>query len=230
MHSTALAPVGSKHIAKAYSDYFKYDDSNIVSYGRKEDKIFYRNLNKQSGEVFEMPSINEWYIKNVIKHCIKGEFDLGAMNYFGGSLAPMFMMKPISAVNHFLHEYKEADMEPSKKIQDAERWNNQNQTKFQSPVPKYNKTYENLSYNDRVYYQGDEPTAIWDKDDEDVTKQDELEFKVFNRQLMNDNWKLPTKEELDERVARGELIWVDGYTKQDGTVVKGYFRHYPETA
>ena len=81
-----------------------------------------------------------------------------------------------------------------------------------------------------MYYQGDEPTAIWDKDDEDVTKQDELEFKVFNRQLMNDNWKLPTKEELDERVARGELIWVDGYTKQDGTVVKGYFRHYPETA
>ena len=41
--------------------------------------------------------------------------------------------------------------------------------------------YENLSYDDRVYYQGDEPTAIWDKDDEDVTKQDELEFKVFNR-------------------------------------------------
>ncbi len=64
----------------------------------------------------------------------------------------------------------------------------------------------------------------------DITEQDRLEFKALNRQLMNNNWKLPTQEELDERVARGELIWVDGYTKQDGTVVKGYFRHYPETA
>ena len=40
LHSTALAPIGSKHIAKAHSDYFKYDDSNIVSFGRKEDKLF----------------------------------------------------------------------------------------------------------------------------------------------------------------------------------------------
>lgn len=40
IRSTALAPIGSKHIAEKYKDYFKYGDSNITTYGRKGDAFF----------------------------------------------------------------------------------------------------------------------------------------------------------------------------------------------
>ena len=231
LHSTALEPIGSKHIAKAHSDYFKYDDSNIVSFGRRGDKFFNDHITNQSGNIYIIEDLPKDPLNNYNNRNHKRTPDEEKITSMASNLEKIdFKTDENGLVNHLLHEIDVDGINNAKLLKDAERWNSQNQTKFQSPVPKYNKTYENLSYNDRVYYQGDEPTAIWDKDDEDVTKQDELEFKVFNRQLMNDNWKLPTKEELDERVARGELIWVDGYTKQDGTVVKGYFRHYPETA
>lgn len=40
---------------------------------------------------------------------------------------------------------------------------------------------------------------------------------------------LPTKDELDKRVRSGELVYVDSYTRGDGTTVSGYYRSYPTT-
>ena len=88
--------------------------------------------------------------------------------------------------------------------------------------------YEKLTLKDRVFHKGDIP-PIGKMKSEDITEQDIEEYKAFLNQYDGGRNKIPTKEELDERVARGELIWVDGYTKQDGTVVRGYYRHYPET-
>ena len=38
------------------------------------------------------------------------------------------------------------------------------------------------------------------------------------------NGTMPTKEELDKRVHVGELIYVEEYTRSDGTKVSGYYR------
>lgn len=59
--SYALAPVGSKNIARAYPDYFKYDDSRITTYGRMGDFLFNQNLkyNNQSGKIVILPDLNK---------------------------------------------------------------------------------------------------------------------------------------------------------------------------
>ena len=43
-----------------------------------------------------------------------------------------------------------------------------------------------------------------------------------------DNGELPTKDELDKRVASESLIYVEDYTRSDGTKVSGYYRAYPK--
>ena len=37
---------------------------------------------------------------------------------------------------------------------------------------------------------------------------------------------MPTKAELDKRTRIGELIYVEEYTRSDGTKVSGYYRAY----
>jgi len=57
--STALAPIGSLHIANAYPQYFPYKGNNITTFGRKKDYFFYNNINKQSGNIFIVPDLSE---------------------------------------------------------------------------------------------------------------------------------------------------------------------------
>lgn len=38
---------------------------------------------------------------------------------------------------------------------------------------------------------------------------------------------LPSREELDNKVASGEMVYVEGYEREDGTKVSGYYRSYP---
>ena len=40
--------------------------------------------------------------------------------------------------------------------------------------------------------------------------------------------KFPSRSDLDRRVRLGELIYVENYTRSDGTKVSGYYRRYPE--
>ena len=70
--------------------------------------------------------------------------------------------------------------------------------------------------------------TIADRND-DITQQDVDEFRAFVRQHSKSNGVIPTQEELDERVRSGELVYVHGYVKQDGTVVEGYYRRYPDS-
>lgn len=44
---------------------------------------------------------------------------------------------------------------------------------------------------------------------------------------MYDQDRFPTKEELDKRTRIGELIYVEDYTRSDGTKVSGYYRACP---
>lgn len=38
---------------------------------------------------------------------------------------------------------------------------------------------------------------------------------------------LPSKEELDKKVASGNMVYVENYIRSDGTKVSGYYRSYP---
>ena len=56
--STAIAPIGSKHIAKANPEIFKYDDSKIDTYGFKNDSFYHFGNGKQSGKIHNLPIYN----------------------------------------------------------------------------------------------------------------------------------------------------------------------------
>lgn len=62
--------------------------------------------------------------------------------------------------------------------------------------------------------------------DEDISKMTSKEFSevehIINNQLENNRFL--TKNEAQNRVQQGNLIWVDEYMKADGTKVKGHYR------
>lgn len=45
---------------------------------------------------------------------------------------------------------------------------------------------------------------------------------------ITDKNPMPTKKEVDKRTRIGELIYVEKYTRSDGTKVSGYYRAYPK--
>ena len=54
------------------------------------------------------------------------------------------------------------------------------------------------------------------------------EIKQIINQAFDDGGDFPSKSDLDRRVRFGELIYVENYTRTDGTKVSGYYRRYPE--
>lgn len=58
-------------------------------------------------------------------------------------------------------------------------------------------------------------------------EKDEKLINTYIKQFLENNKKMPTKEDLDKKVFIGNLIYVDSYTRRDGTVVSGYYRAYP---
>ena len=80
----------------------------------------------------------------------------------------------------------------------------------------WNMDLERLKDKDKVFYKGE-----FDKMDEE--RQEKL-LRQYTRQYIDNNWKVPEKSELNKRVLSGELIYIDDYTKTDGTKVHGYYR------
>lgn len=56
-------------------------------------------------------------------------------------------------------------------------------------------------------------------------------FQRFSYKHYTSTWKdismMPTKADVDKRTRIGELIYVEEYTRSDGTKVSGYYRAYP---
>ena len=62
-------------------------------------------------------------------------------------------------------------------------------------------------------------------------KLDELsseEIDLMLDQYDENGQKFPSREEMERRVRFGELIYVENYTRSDGTKVSGYYRRYPQ--
>ena len=49
----------------------------------------------------------------------------------------------------------------------------------------------------------------------------------YLEQAIDNDWTIPEKASLDKRVKSGELIYVESYTKADGTEITGYYRRKP---
>lgn len=79
-----------------------------------------------------------------------------------------------------------------------------------------NMEIERLSDTDKVYSR-EEFEALDDKTKSKVREN-------YFGQIIENNWKIPSKADLDNQVKSGELIYVDDYTKGDGTKVSGYYR------
>lgn len=60
-----------------------------------------------------------------------------------------------------------------------------------------------------------------------MQKQKNFEQKNYIEQIIDSDWQIPTKENLDKRVQSGGLIYVEDYTRGNGTKVHGYYRRRP---
>ena len=76
-----------------------------------------------------------------------------------------------------------------------------------------NMEFERLRDSDKVHYKGEFTKPL-----------NNIEMERYLEQAIDNNWKLPEKYELDEKVRAGSLIYVNDYTKTDGTKVNGYYR------
>ena len=79
-----------------------------------------------------------------------------------------------------------------------------------------NMELERLTENDRIYSDGE-----FRNFDEKVKA---LYHEKYMDYVINNHWEIPSVENLDKRVQSGELIYVDNYTRSDGTRVNGYYR------
>ena len=82
-----------------------------------------------------------------------------------------------------------------------------------------NMEIERLTENDKIY------------SNDEFRNLDEKKKAVHSRKYMDyiidNDWEVPSVKILDKKVESGELIYVDNYTRSDGTKVNGYYRRKP---
>ena len=87
------------------------------------------------------------------------------------------------------------------------------------------KIKENEFFNpkNRVFYENEFNPALAPRG-----SNDDIGIQEMIRQYWENNHYLPQKEDLDERVRTGELVYVHDYVRADGTKVSGYYRACPK--
>ena len=90
----------------------------------------------------------------------------------------------------------------------------------QNKTPLFKTGIEYIDYSDDVF---DTKNRILYKGEVALENMDDKLLDVYLDQYYG-NGTMPTKEELDKRVHVGELIYVEEYTRSDGTKVSGYYR------
>ena len=89
-------------------------------------------------------------------------------------------------------------------------------------LERYARENEMFAPENRVFYENEmNPAQVPSNSSENNYVQ------AFVKQYLNNNKKLPTENELKQRVISGELVYVHNYERQDGTKVSGYYRSKP---
>ena len=210
--STVIAPIGSQHIAEKYKDYFKHDGSNITTYGRKGDFLFNSNINRQSGDINIVPNLSG---KNPLNYGINHLLHkYTPIDLFQAKPAPTgFSAQLEYDANHIFTPEEIGNLSPEKfnqyedqimtQLQEG-KINNQSNSDFSS--------YKNpFSGNAKIY-------SREDLDAMSTNEYSQNEKEIFAQ--MN-SIGVPTNSELHGAAG---TIYVESYTRRDGTVVKGYYR------
>lgn len=90
-------------------------------------------------------------------------------------------------------------------------------------TPLFKTGIEHVNYDDSIF---DLNNRVLYGGEVDINNMDDDLQDLFLDQMF-DQEKFPTKEELDKRTCIGELIYVEDYTRSDGTKVSGYYRACP---
>lgn len=87
--------------------------------------------------------------------------------------------------------------------------------------------YINRNYYDNSLFDVSN-RVIYDTDGKKIEDMNKEEIEQFWEQYYDNGEKFPSKEDMERRVRFGELIYVENYTRSDGTKVSGYYRRYPK--
>ena len=82
-----------------------------------------------------------------------------------------------------------------------------------------NMELERLKHEDKVYSKEEYEKLFGEEKD--------IASKNFIDYVIDHDWKVPTKADLDMQVESGNLIYVENYTRSDGVKVSGYYRRKP---
>ena len=208
--SHAIAPIGSKHIADSNKDYFKFDDSKIVTYGKMADGFFrYPLINKkQSGTIILLPDL---------KTNQKGYLDKNIENHYLHNYMPeQFSKSKVFDINRLSekliqsikNEYglieniiKFLDLEniPSKKIDVSSFFGWKNPISGDSKI--YTKEYINQMTPDEL-------------------KKHQKEIEIQAKKI-----GIPENKDMKEAQSRhGSVVHVKAYTRASGVHVRDYYR------
>ena len=88
------------------------------------------------------------------------------------------------------------------------------------------RNYVKQIFKDRIL---DPANRVFHKGEVTMNDLDNPKIKDVYLDQALENKQLPTKEELEKRVSTGELVYVEKYTRSDGTTVSGYYRSYPKS-
>lgn len=226
--SYALAPVGSKNIARAYPDYFKYDDSKITTYGRMGDFLFNQNLkyNNQSGKIIILPDLDK--------------------NERGKNL-------PV-AENHYLHNFKSYQFYQAKLYQQNNFTKGQptgyavslESEHIFTPSEIGQMSPDEFSQNEAAIMQQMENGLIQDNEPQtdysgytnpitgsgQIFTREDIGSMTLDEYSQNENAinaqlntiGVPANQELEMATHSGGVIYVRPYVRSDGTPVRGYYR------
>ena len=95
--------------------------------------------------------------------------------------------------------------------------------KEETTTPLFKTGIEYVNYDDSIF---DLNNRVLYGGEINLNDMDDNLQNLFLDQMFSQD-RFPTKEELDKRTRIGELIYVEDYTRSDGTKVSGYYRAYP---
>lgn len=209
--STVLAPIGSRHIADKYKHYFKYDDSNIRTFGRNGDILFSSNLERQSGVVNIVPDLSDK--KNLLNY---------GRNHLLQNFTPIDIFRAKSSPTGFATQYDENHLFTPEEIgnlslEEFSKYEQQIMTQIrevgiQRQVENDFSNYKNpFSGNQKIFSQ------------EDLGIMSKSEFSQNEKEIFAqiNSIGMPTNYDLNNS---NGIIYVESYTRRDGTVVRGYYR------
>lgn len=213
--STALAPIGSKNIANSayYKKIFKYDDSNIVTFGRKNDSLFSKPLKQgyQSGCIVILPDLQvsnhilDTYRNHELKNFNEHDIDDAKIySEYGNDLQikiqtirPTYMYAS-DTINNISDIYQYLGV--SKKQIDEAAFSG-----WRNPI----------NGNDQIYTK------------EDIKRMPIGEIAIKKNEL---SWQarkvgIPTEQDLkNAQVRYGNVIHVNAYVRKSGVHVRDYWR------